>query len=45
MMIKHEVLREDELPKPGTLVAIDAEFVEMQSVSCVVPPLSDVSDR
>ncbi|KAL0947460.1 hypothetical protein HGRIS_013567 [Hohenbuehelia grisea] len=29
-LIKHECLRYDELPKPGTLVAIDAEFVEMQ---------------
>ncbi|EPQ58579.1 hypothetical protein GLOTRDRAFT_35919 [Gloeophyllum trabeum ATCC 11539] len=29
-LIKHECLRYDELPKPGTLVAIDAEFVSMQ---------------
>ncbi|EMD34423.1 hypothetical protein CERSUDRAFT_117294 [Gelatoporia subvermispora B] len=29
-VIKHEVLDKDELPKPGTLVAIDAEFVQMQ---------------
>ena len=28
--IKHKPLRPDELPKPGTLVAIDAEFVSMQ---------------
>ncbi|KZS98990.1 cysteine proteinase [Sistotremastrum niveocremeum HHB9708] len=28
--IKHEVLRFDELPRPGTLVSIDAEFVQMQ---------------
>ncbi|KAF5381095.1 hypothetical protein D9615_003865 [Tricholomella constricta] len=28
--IKHEVLRPEELPRPGTLVAIDAEFVLMQ---------------
>ncbi|KAJ8496912.1 hypothetical protein ONZ45_g12250 [Pleurotus djamor] len=28
--IKHECLRFEELPKPGTLVAIDAEFVQMQ---------------
>ncbi|CAL1703566.1 unnamed protein product [Somion occarium] len=28
--IKHECLSEDELPKPGTLIAIDAEFVLMQ---------------
>ena len=28
-MIKHEVLSEDELPAPGSLVAIDAEFVSM----------------
>ncbi|OSC96358.1 hypothetical protein PYCCODRAFT_1481973 [Trametes coccinea BRFM310] len=29
-MIKHEPLRYEELPKPGTLIAIDAEFVSMQ---------------
>ncbi|KAJ6525112.1 ubiquitin carboxyl-terminal hydrolase-domain-containing protein [Mycena sp. CBHHK59/15] len=29
-MIKHEPLSFEELPKPGTLVAIDAEFVSMQ---------------
>ncbi|KAF8919283.1 PAB-dependent poly-A-specific ribonuclease subunit PAN2 [Mucidula mucida] len=29
-LIKHEPLRYDELPTPGTLVAIDAEFVSMQ---------------
>ncbi|KAF9567565.1 hypothetical protein CPC08DRAFT_703099 [Agrocybe pediades] len=29
-LIKHELLRQDELPQPGTLVAIDAEFVSMQ---------------
>ncbi|KAN0075425.1 Ubiquitin carboxyl-terminal hydrolase domain containing protein [Tylopilus felleus] len=29
-LIKHECLRFEELPKPGTLVAIDAEFVSMQ---------------
>ncbi|KAJ6546999.1 ubiquitin carboxyl-terminal hydrolase-domain-containing protein [Mycena capillaripes] len=28
--IKHECLSFEELPKPGTLVAIDAEFVSMQ---------------
>lgn len=31
-LMKHEPLRPDELPKPGTLVAIDAEFVSMQQV-------------
>lgn len=31
-LIKHECLRFEELPKPGTLVAIDAEFVSMQQV-------------
>ncbi|ETW85417.1 hypothetical protein HETIRDRAFT_432176 [Heterobasidion irregulare TC 32-1] len=29
-LIKHDPLRPDELPRPGTLVAIDAEFVSMQ---------------
>lgn len=29
--IKHEVLSRDELPKPGTLISIDAEFVALQS--------------
>ncbi|KAF5309089.1 hypothetical protein D9611_014987 [Ephemerocybe angulata] len=28
--IRHELLHKDELPNPGTLVAIDAEFVSMQ---------------
>ena len=28
--IKHEPLRREELPTPGTLIAIDAEFVSMQ---------------
>ena len=31
-VIKHELLGLDELPKPGTVVAIDAEFVSMQQV-------------
>ena len=31
-LIKHECLRFEESPKPGTLVAIDAEFVSMQQV-------------
>jgi len=29
-MVKHQVLTPEELPKPGTLVAIDAEFVALQ---------------
>ncbi|KZP32520.1 PAB-dependent poly-A-specific ribonuclease subunit PAN2 [Athelia psychrophila] len=29
-LIKHKCLRFEELPRPGTLVAIDAEFVQMQ---------------
>lgn len=29
-LIRHECLRADELPRPGTFVAIDAEFVSMQ---------------
>ena len=31
-LIKHECLRFEESPKPGTLVAIDAEFVSMEQV-------------
>lgn len=31
-LIRHECLRPEELPNPGTLVAIDAEFVSMQQV-------------
>lgn len=38
-MIKHECLRFEELPKPGTLVAIDAEFVSMQQVRSHFPEL------
>ncbi|KIK63543.1 hypothetical protein GYMLUDRAFT_40586 [Collybiopsis luxurians FD-317 M1] len=30
MLIKHELLDFSELPKPGTVVAVDAEFVSMQ---------------
>lgn len=30
--LKHEVLRFDELPKPGTIISIDAEFVALQQV-------------
>ncbi|RPD59176.1 hypothetical protein L226DRAFT_488705 [Lentinus tigrinus ALCF2SS1-7] len=29
-LIKHDLLRPEELPKPGTFIAIDAEFVSMQ---------------
>jgi PAB-dependent poly(A)-specific ribonuclease subunit 2 len=39
-MIKHQYLLPDELPRPGTVVAIDAEFVLMQQVS-----LTQISDR
>ena len=31
-LVKHACLQGDELPNPGTLVAIDAEFVSMQQV-------------
>jgi hypothetical protein len=34
-LIQHECLSYEELPKPGTLVAIDAEFVSMQQVRFV----------
>ena len=30
--MKHELLSADELPRPGTMVSIDAEFVSMQDV-------------
>ena len=30
--MKHQCLRFEELPRPGTLKAIDAEFVQMQQV-------------
>jgi hypothetical protein len=36
-LIKHECLRFEELPTPGTLVAIDAEFVSMQQVKTSHP--------
>jgi hypothetical protein len=29
-MIKHKLLTANELPRPGTLIAIDAEFVALQ---------------
>lgn len=32
-MIKHEPFRLDELPRRGTLVSIDAEFVSLQQAS------------
>lgn len=31
-LIKHRLLHPDEMPTPGTLVSIDAEFVLMQQV-------------
>lgn len=30
--MKHDLLSMDELPRPGTMVSIDAEFVSMQQV-------------
>jgi PAB-dependent poly(A)-specific ribonuclease subunit 2 len=34
-LVQHDPLRPDELPTPGTVVAIDAEFVKMQQV-CMI---------
>lgn len=34
-LMKHEPLTPKELPRPGTVVAIDAEFVQMQQVRSV----------
>lgn len=41
--LAHEPLTPEELPKPGTLVSIDAEFVSMQKV-CVISPVDRHSD-
>jgi PAB-dependent poly(A)-specific ribonuclease subunit 2 len=41
--LAHEPLTPDELPKPGTLVSIDAEFVSMQKV-CIIGPIGHYSD-
>ncbi len=30
--IRHRILKEDEVPNPGTLISIDAEFVALQMV-------------
>jgi PAB-dependent poly(A)-specific ribonuclease subunit 2 len=37
-LIKQQYLASDELPRPGTVVAIDAEFVLMQQVGACVNP-------
>ncbi len=37
-MIKHKVLEPDELPQPGTIISIDAEFVALQQVSPILGP-------
>ena len=37
--MKHQCLRFEELPRPGTLVAIDAEFEQMQQVLIPNDPL------
>lgn len=42
--MKHQYLSFNELPKPGTLVAIDAEFVLMQQV-CSLPSIVIRSDQ
>lgn len=36
-LMKHETLSPEEIPTPGTLVAIDAEFVSMQQASLPTP--------
>ena len=33
-MIQHKLLEPHELPQPGTVIAIDAEFVALQQVCC-----------
>ena len=43
-LMKHQYLSFNELPKPGTLVAIDAEFVLMQQV-CSLPSIVVRSDQ
>lgn len=35
----HEILSREELPKPGFVVAIDAEFVQMQQVGLLTTSL------
>jgi len=40
-LIRHELLSFEELPRPGTFVAIDAEFVSMQQVYFVEKLLTD----
>ena len=42
-MTKHELLSAIELPRPGTVAAIDAEFVQMQQVRWPQPV--DISDH
>ena len=34
-MIRHTALDTAELPQPGTMIAIDAEFVALQQVSSI----------
>jgi hypothetical protein len=43
-LIKQQYLASDELPRPGTVVAIDAEFVLMQQVRKVRFPVCPVTE-
>ena len=40
-MIQHELLKSHELPSPGTVISIDAEFVALQPVCCWIQSLAD----
>jgi hypothetical protein len=44
-LINHEYLRFEELPRPSTLVAIDAEFVSMHQVGSHSTRLVHILER